>query len=118
MDPWNKDRRSVGGNPLDQATQNIEAIQSYVRHMKKLAQNFGTDEDTQELRDRMHEGRRTTARLAKETTNLLKTPASDKGRQAKLRRSLQSVVAEFEKMSQDHRRQEREILVRMEEEFS
>jgi t-SNARE complex subunit (syntaxin) len=86
--------------------------------MKKLAQEFGTESDTQELRDRMHEGRTKTAALGKETANLLKAQAADKARQDKLKRQLQSQLAEFEKMSQDHRRQEREILVQMEEQYS
>jgi t-SNARE complex subunit (syntaxin) len=86
--------------------------------MKKLAQEFGTESDTQELRDRMHEGRTKTAALGKETANLLKAQAADKARQDKLKRQLQSQMAEFEKMSQDHRRQEREMLVQMEEQYS
>jgi hypothetical protein len=86
--------------------------------MKKLAQEFGSENDTQELRDRMHEGRSKTSALAKETTNVLKTPASDKVSQEKLRRQLQKQLADFEKMAQEHRRQEREILVQMEEQFT
>lgn len=89
-----------------------------LQHMKKLAQDFGTEEDTQELRDRMHEGRSKTSALAKDTTNLLKSNASDKGRQDKLKRELQQKLSEYEKMAQEHRRQEREILVQMEEQFT
>ncbi len=86
--------------------------------MKKLAQDFGTEEDTQELRDRMHTGREKTSALMKETTNLLKTQSSDKVRQDKLKRELQQKLSEYEKMAQEHRRQEREILVQMEEQFT
>jgi hypothetical protein len=73
--------------------------------MKNLAQDFGTEEDTQELRDRMQEGRSKTSALCKDTTNLLKTPNSDKVRQDKLKRELQQKLAEYEKMAQEHRRQ-------------
>ncbi len=89
-----------------------------LKHLKKLAQDFGTENDTQELRDRMHEGRSKTSALAKETTNQLKAIAADKGRQDKLKRQLQTQLQDFEKMSQEHRRQEREMLVQMEEQFS
>ena len=35
-DPWDKKPRG-GGNPLDQAAQNIQAIRSYVKQMRTLA---------------------------------------------------------------------------------
>ena len=54
-DPWDKKRRT-GGPPLDQAGQNIQTIRACIKAMKALAEDFGTEEDTQELRDRLHAG--------------------------------------------------------------
>ena len=45
-DPWDKKPRG-GGNPLDQAAQNIQAIRSYVKQMRTLAEDFDTEYDTQ-----------------------------------------------------------------------
>lgn len=107
--------------------------------MKKLGADIGTSRDTNNLRERLAEGRRVTNVLIKETTNLLKQPVDSgfRAKQDKLKRTLQSSMQDFEQMSQEHRRkgafflfwllasdeffplaEEREIVVAMEERYS
>jgi len=112
--------RELPDDPLEAATVNIEKIQANIRQLKKLGGDLGGRNDTQTLRDRLQEGRRVTNVLCKETTGLLKEPVDRdlKAKQDKLKRTLQTHVQDFETVSQEHRRKEREIVVAMEERYS
>ncbi len=66
--------------------------------MKKLGEQLGSRTDTQDLRDRIQEGRRVTNAVCKDTTNMLRTPADRdmRAKQDKLKRTLQAVCAVVE----------------------
>jgi len=111
--------RELPDDPLEAATVNIEKIQANIRQLKKLGADLGGRNDTQALRDRLQEGRRVTNVLCKETSGLLKPVDRDlRAKQDKLKRTLQTHVQDFEAVSQEHRRKEREIVVAMEERYS
>lgn len=86
--------------------------------MRKLGEQLGTSNDTNELRERLREGRAVTNSLCKEAANLLRKPSNQKPKQEKLKRSLQQCVDDFEKMAGDQRRVEKENLVQLEQRYS
>ena len=88
--------------------------------MKKLGESLGSSRDTEDLRERLRQGRAVTNGLCKETTQVLRSPvaAQSRPKQDKLKRTLQQCVEDFERVSTDHRRKEREIVVAAEQRYS
>ena len=120
MDPWSKPAPKKTSNATEQANHNVARLREFNKHMKNLAQYFGTEDDTQGLRDRMHEGRRQANALIRETTNLLKVQAvgQSKVAQDKAKKDLQAAVNEFKALAEEHKRTERELLVQLEEQYA
>lgn len=48
--------------------------------MKKLGDSLGTDKDTEDLRERLRQGRAVTNGLCKETTQVLRSPVAAQAR--------------------------------------
>jgi hypothetical protein len=61
---------------LDHAQFNIEKITQNIRSMKKLGEQLGSSGDTEELRERLRQGRAVTNGLCKEATQVLRSPVS------------------------------------------
>ncbi len=73
-------QREPPADPLDHATFNIEKIQQNIRSMKKLGDALGSDKDTEDLRERLRQGRAVTNGLCKETTQVLRSPVAAQAR--------------------------------------
>ncbi len=150
-------QREPPADPLDHAQFNIEKITQNIRSMKKLGEQLGTSSDTEDLRERLRQGRAVTNGLCKEATQVLRSPVSAQLRVKKkrhnrpyfcfsqehtigetrqvrtfkfllffpphaffrrLKKDLQRCVEDFERMSTDHRKKEREVVAAAEQRYS
>jgi hypothetical protein len=73
-------QREPPADPLDHATFNIEKIQQNIRSMKKVGEALGSASDTEDLRERLRQGRAVTNGLCKETTQVLRSPVAAQAR--------------------------------------